>query len=133
MIGRTCERCAASFAVRPYEVKRGRGRFCSHACAAPAAVIRRDQTGKRNPKWRGGVRSVDRKNRYRQTHPERHSAHAQMTKAIRAGSLVRQPCEVCGSPDVEGHHDDYSRPLLVRWLCKPHHLAAHGGRRNNHL
>lgn len=35
--------------------------------------------------------------------------------------LPRKPCEVCGSVDVEAHHDDYKRPWTVRWLCKEHH------------
>ena len=45
--------------------------------------------------------------------------------AIRAGKLVKQPCEVCGSELVEAHHDDYNYPLQVRWLCKKHHTDWH--------
>ena len=45
--------------------------------------------------------------------------------ALRSGKIVRQPCEVCGCEEVEGHHEDYSKPLEVRWLCKAHHLEAH--------
>ena len=41
------------------------------------------------------------------------------------GRLNRQPCEVCGSGKVEMHHEDYSRPLHVRWLCRPCHLRLH--------
>lgn len=46
--------------------------------------------------------------------------------ALRSGKIVRQPCEVCGCEKVEGHHDDYSKPLEVRWLCTKHHLDVHG-------
>jgi hypothetical protein len=43
----------------------------------------------------------------------------------RRGLLVPQPCEVCGSADVEKHHEDYDYPLLVRWRCREHHLDLH--------
>lgn len=39
------------------------------------------------------------------------------------GKLIPKPCEVCGSLKVEKHHDDYSKPLEVRWFCREHHLA----------
>ena len=42
----------------------------------------------------------------------------------RMGVLVPKPCEVCGDEKVEKHHDDYSKPLQVRWLCKQHHREA---------
>lgn len=46
--------------------------------------------------------------------------------AISCGWLVKQPCEVCGTDEnVEAHHDDYMRPLDVRWLCKIHHAEHH--------
>lgn len=45
--------------------------------------------------------------------------------AIKRGILVRQPCEQCGATTVEAHHDDYTRPLSVRWLCNFHHNEWH--------
>lgn len=53
-------------------------------------------------------------------------ANRMVSNAIRDGRLVRQPCEVCGESRSEAHHDDYSKPLDVRWLCREHHLAVHG-------
>lgn len=44
---------------------------------------------------------------------------------IRAGRMVRQPCEICGSEKADAHHDDYARPLEVRWLCRRHHVTTH--------
>jgi hypothetical protein len=46
-------------------------------------------------------------------------------KKIMEGSLVRQPCEVCEEIKVDAHHDDYSKPFDVRWLCKKHHREHH--------
>lgn len=119
-----CQACGAAFLAEAAEVKRGKGRFCSKSCAAKAAS-RPNQAAERNPNWAGGVASYARKRRYKESHPERHAAHALVVKALRAGTLVKAPCEVCGSTKVEGHHDDYSKPLVVRWLCRAHHLAHH--------
>lgn len=53
------------------------------------------------------------------------AARAKCAQAIKAGKLVRQPCEGCGADNTEAHHDDYSKPLSVRWLCRTCHAAAH--------
>lgn len=45
---------------------------------------------------------------------------------IHRGEMQRGSCEVCGQPDAQAHHDDYSRPLDVRWLCDTHHRQHHG-------
>lgn len=44
---------------------------------------------------------------------------------IRLGLLIKQPCEICGAEKVDAHHDDYSKPLDVRWLCRFHHAEHH--------
>lgn len=54
------------------------------------------------------------------------NAHLAVARALRNGSLVKRPCERCGHDGyVEAHHDDYSKPLDVTWLCDPHHKARH--------
>lgn len=45
--------------------------------------------------------------------------------AIRRGELIKQPCEVCGAEKVDAHHDDYDKPLDIRWLCRIHHVEVH--------
>lgn len=57
--------------------------------------------------------------------PTKRNAHHIVWKAIRAKTLFKKPCEVCGNPNVDAHHDDYGKPLEVRWLCVRHHHAAH--------
>ena len=59
--------------------------------------------------------------------PGKDRARAAVAHAIRDGRLIRGPCEVCGTTSrVHGHHDDYRRPLVVRWLCFRHHMEHHG-------
>lgn len=50
--------------------------------------------------------------------------------AVKFGYFTRQPCEVCGDPDVQVHHTQYDKPLDgLHWYCKKHHLeVGHGGR-----
>jgi len=48
-----------------------------------------------------------------------------MHRALKSGVLVRSACEVCGSEKSDGHHDDYAKPLSVRWLCRTHHKQHH--------
>lgn len=48
-------------------------------------------------------------------------------EAVRDGRLTKKPCEVCGTEEkVEAHHEDYSKPLDVMWLCFKHHRERHG-------
>lgn len=54
-------------------------------------------------------------------------------KAILKGVLNPEACEVCGANgvmadgrnEVQAHHDDYNKPLSVRWLCQEHHYEWH--------
>jgi ribosomal protein S27AE len=64
---------------------------------------------------------------YVDRYPEKQGARNAVSNAIRDGKLIRQPCEKCGDPRSQAHHDDYSQPLAVRWLCDFHHKEHHKG------
>lgn len=58
--------------------------------------------------------------------PSKIRARKAVQHAVDAGRLTRCPCEVCGSTArVHAHHDDYSKPLDVMWLCVTHHRERH--------
>lgn len=37
----------------------------------------------------------------------------------------RKPCQECSTPNAQMHHEDYTRPLDVTWLCSSCHGKAH--------
>lgn len=120
-----CTGCNLEFSAVESEVKRGNGRFCSRQC-------QRSFQARCNAKaMRTGESRQERSMRWRKSvPPEVHAAHDAVETALRNGSLVRQPCELCGAERVDAHHDDYSQPLQVRWLCRGHHLAHHRAKSN---
>lgn len=63
---------------------------------------------------------------YKELHPERRAAHVAVGNAISAGLLKAKPCERCYyAVGVHAHHEDYSKPLEVIWLCKKCHGQRH--------
>lgn len=72
------------------------------------------------------------------TRPEeraKEKARQALNYALSRGNIHKGLCEVCGSPKVHGHHDDYSKPLAVRWLCHGHHREHHSkiAKENHHV
>lgn len=54
------------------------------------------------------------------------AARNYLNSLIRKGLIKREGCYICGEMEnVEAHHDDYSKPLEVEWLCKKHHAEHH--------
>ncbi len=63
-----------------------------------------------------------------------------MHRAIRRGELVRpSACEKCQEPArpeigqrgrITAHHEDYTKPLEVIWLCHECHKSADVARRD---
>lgn len=67
--------------------------------------------------------------------PAKHHIYWIVNRAVRGGELVPpKSCEGCGDAArqdrrggrwLHAHHDDYTKPLEVRWLCPPCHKAVH--------
>lgn len=75
---------------------------------------------------RGSRQNKEYVREYRTRFPNKYRAHAMVRSQMRMGNLAKEPCEVCGSETkVHAHHDDYSKPLNVRWLCPVHHSQWH--------
>lgn len=115
---RICTSCGVE---KPYEKfasngRKGRRRICS-SCFR-----------KRKPKndaYRARINRIALKKIKRPDVKLKRAAQAALNHEVRHGRITKQPCEVCGALKVDAHHDDYSKPLNVRWLCRPHHHEVH--------
>lgn len=76
---------------------------------------------------RGNRQNAEYLRRYRAENPKKYRAHQMVGRAVKEGTLVKlDKCEVCANGlGIEGHHDDYDKPLEVRWLCSRCHSLWH--------
>ena len=104
-------------------------RYNIHRCPMFLSELRGRETpqGENHHNWKGGaVYNAESQAEYRKNNPEKLHGKAVIYWLIRSGKIKRQPCEVCGTlENVDAHHDDYSKPQEVRWLCRAHHIAHH--------
>ena len=84
-----------------------------------------------HPEWkemdnkRSRTKQMELKKEYDKKYPERVSARGKVGYATRTGKLVKRPCVICGAVPALAHHEDYSKPLEVIYLCPLHHKAIH--------
>ena len=62
---------------------------------------------------------------WRNADNRRSKCHNEVAKAIKHGTLIRQPCVRCGNEKSLAHHEDYDFSLDVMWLCQPCHKKRH--------
>ncbi len=57
----------------------------------------------------------------------KHAARTALGYALRKGRVAKADfCTICGSDkEIEGHHEDHSKPLEVVWLCRNCHVKYH--------
>lgn len=105
----------------------------ARACKPCIRTRARENREKRIEKYRaydrerGNRQTLEDLQRYRQENPEKYRARSAVSNALRGGRLTKPDyCSSCGAKAVlHGHHDDYSRPLDVVWLCTLCHKARH--------
>jgi hypothetical protein len=141
LVTRACRECGAEFTIRASRLKHGRGLCCSKSCASRhagrqgMARVRElyPQQGSGNFNFRGwrSKHPVLYTRAFKAAHPKKWAAQRAVHAAVRAGRLVRPAtCERCGcSCRPHAHHEDYSRPLDVMWVCRSCHVVLDRERR----
>ncbi len=125
--------CGRVFLAQPSVRRRGRGRTCSRECAgrraARAMHVAYSMVGALNFNWRGGRSARPYESHvksFKLRNPEKVLAHRLIAAAVRTGRIRRpSSCSECHEPcRAQAHHDDYAKPLEVRWLCRACHRIA---------
>lgn len=112
---RYCPRCRQTLPISCFK-KRGRGSFVAYCIDCGRDYSREHY--RRNPYHKKS-----------KGHPPKDAIRARarnlLQSAVRWGKIKHEPCVKCGEVQSQGHHNDYSKPLEVVWLCKVHHGQAH--------
>ena len=69
---------------------------------------------------------------HRQINAAKYIARYTISNAVKLGKVTRpNTCSACNKPcNVHAHHDNYSKPLDVRWLCRKCHGRIHRKRQS---
>ncbi len=60
---------------------------------------------------------------WRRLNPEKYAAHLLLNNAVRSGKIKKpRKCSQCKKARlIMGHHEDYTKPLEVIWVCQECH------------
>lgn len=90
--------------------------------------------GELHSNWRGGITGNHRLQYQlrKERHPLKLKVQKQLNNAVYNGKIQKpNKCERCKElkekKQIEGHHEDYSKPFKVQWLCKQCHNYIHRG------
>jgi len=133
---KTCIACGGEFELGEFyahpEMADGHLNKCKSCCKGQSTargqakreeIKEYDKQREQDPERK--AKKLDYQRKQRKEHPEKYLAREQAERAVKSGKLKKLPCEVCGA-EAQMHHDDYSKPLEVRWLCFIHHRQRHG-------
>lgn len=130
-----CKFCKSQCPAERFSEAGKRGRYCRSCASAYVSARwaalpveeRRARTRRRHEREgdRGRLQRLKIRAAYRRRNKKKLSASEKVAWAIKSGRLTRQPCEVCQEPNVVAHHDDYDKPLDIKWFCRFHHSQHH--------
>lgn len=128
---RPCEMCGVHFRPSLFDALMGKGKTCSSKCAlVKAGKVKSGELPRAQPVVLTSEQRAylsRRKAARASKTPIARRAHNAVLRAMKRGILARPTaCTKCGRVGrVQGHHEDYSQPLQLVWLCSSCHLLTH--------
>lgn len=120
-----CKRCSAAYQKRYTKTAKARSTKADYRRRSKSKIATYQAQYSAKPESKEKARAKAR--HHAELHPERKRARQAVSNAVRAGLLIRPAvCSKCGSTDaqIEGHHPEYSKPMMVVWLCDPCHTEV---------
>ena len=112
----TCIKCKESLPLELFAKNRARKNGLQNRCRSCQAEMAARHYRENKARYQERNRGVS---------PQMRRAQHAVEVALKGGRMTKAPCETCGSTPAEAHHDDYGKPLMVRWLCRSHHQEWH--------
>ena len=83
----------------------------------------------------GKQKLVEATKRARNKFPEKWTARRKLRYEVKVGRIIKPlVCDTCKENKVlQGHHDDYSKPLMAMWLCTRCHADRHKYLKDNNI
>lgn len=69
--------------------------------------------------------SKEQKAKYEKKKQSRDSVKIRCREIAKYNFPTPEPCEACGAQATDRHHDNYNKPLEIRWLCSTCHKLWH--------
>lgn len=119
MVEQVCGNCKGTFLARADYVKRGWGKYCSAECRNAVSVHIAAKARKTEEGW------LARRQAKRKANPLKDNVRKKVHRAVKSGRVTKLPCQSCGATErIEAHHEDYTKPLEIIWLCRVCHTKA---------
>lgn len=97
-------------------------------CIVCGVVTTRDKYGKTKYCKPCARKRNNKKKKYSERTPFeklKHNTRRESLSIVKCGLAEKKPCDVCGNPKSEIHHDDYHDAWHFRWMCKKCHTQYH--------
>lgn len=129
-MNKVCKKCNVNkslgeFYIHP-EMADGYLNICKDCTVKRVSLYGKSERGrevdkKRNKKESRKIWLKNFLKKLRKKHKLQYHARNTAWRALKDGKIVKTPCEICGEIKVQMHHNDYTKPLEVKWFCFPHH------------
>ena len=132
LTSKKCARCKLEKSLSDFAITKMNGAERRWSYCKPCEIAR---MAERREKGLHLVKTRRHVAKHRERYPEQAEVNRLFSAQIRAGRIVRpDTCKKCGQTpprnrlgrsNIQGHHDDYSKPFEVRWLCQSCHIRLH--------
>lgn len=122
---KVCKKCGIEKSLSEFYYRKGNGTYPGKCKKCELSQQKAFHQTKERKEWRNKWnRKYIKKNNIKET---RQKAWELLNYAVKNGIMIRpENCTKCGSDKrIQAHHDDYSKPLDVVWLCEQCHKDIH--------